>query len=455
MRALELKPTRENLITTLVDNTIKRNEDLKQFILLLNSFDTEMSIALDGDWGSGKTFFVKQAQMILESYNEFCNKEENKDVEIIKKAMKLNDDELELQVPIYYDAWSNDNDNDPILSIVYEIIKKVETNYDFKKEKNWLKIGAQIASFFSGKDIKTLVDLLESEDILAGVKAEKSLYDLVAEFLDSLMIEKGNRLVIFIDELDRCKPSYAVKLLERVKHYFNNDRVTFVFSINSAELQHTVKMYYGQDFDGYRYLDRFFGMRIELPKPDMSSFYSYIDLNDHYWVYDIVCSSVIEYFGFQLREITKFYTTAKAAAYNITHRHNEGFYFDDGRAARFGLMYIVPILIGLKVKSMDDYRGFINGEKAHIFAEIMMYKNKLRLGEDDYLNSDETYASDPQKKTVTIEDKLKEIYSAIFLPNRTSDGFVKIGKYTFSDTQKNELIRISSVLSRHASYDIK
>lgn len=67
MRALELKPTRENLITTLVDNTIKRNEDLKQFILLLNSFDTEMSIALDGDWGSGKTFFVKQAQMILES----------------------------------------------------------------------------------------------------------------------------------------------------------------------------------------------------------------------------------------------------------------------------------------------------------------------------------------------------------------------------------------------------
>ena len=74
MRNLELKPTRENLIRTLVDNTIKRNEDLKQFILLLNSFDTEMSIALDGDWGSGKTFFVKQAQMILEAYNEFCNK---------------------------------------------------------------------------------------------------------------------------------------------------------------------------------------------------------------------------------------------------------------------------------------------------------------------------------------------------------------------------------------------
>ena len=455
MRNLELKPTRENLITTLVDNTIKRNEDLKQFILLLNSFDTEMSIALDGDWGSGKTFFVKQAKMILEAYNEFCNKEETKDGEIIKKAMKLNDDELELQVPIYYDAWSNDNDNDPILSIVYEIIKNVETNYDFKKEKNWLKIGAQIASFFSGKDIKTLVDLLESEDILASVKAEKSLYDLVAEFLDSLMIEKGNRLVIFIDELDRCKPSYAVKLLERVKHYFNNDRVTFVFSINSAELQHTVKMYYGQNFDGYRYLDRFFSMRIELPKPDMSSFYNYIELNDNYWVYDTVCASVIEYFGFQLREVTKFYTTAKAAAYNITHTQNDMFFFDDGRAKRFGLLYIVPILIGLKVKSMDEYLGFINGERAEIFVGILCHKNKLRLGNDDFLNANETFATTADKKTVTVSEKLAEIYHAIFSNKGSVDGYVKVGKYSFSDNMKNELIKTSSALSKYGSYDVK
>ena len=50
-------------------------------------------------------------------------------------------------------------------------------------------------------------------------------------------LKKGNRLIIMVDELDRCKPSYAVKLLERIKHYFTNDRITFVFSVNTYELE--------------------------------------------------------------------------------------------------------------------------------------------------------------------------------------------------------------------------
>ena len=58
-----------------------------------------------------------------------------------------------------------------------------------------------------------------------------------------------------------------MKLLERIKHYFNNDRVTFLFSVNVAELQHTVKTHYGADFNASRYLDRFFDLRVPLSKP--------------------------------------------------------------------------------------------------------------------------------------------------------------------------------------------
>ena len=70
-----------------------------------------------------------------------------------------------------------------------------------------------------------------------ALKSKKELREKVNEFFNSLLPEKGNRLIIMVDELDRCKPSYAVKLLERIKHYFTNDRITFVFSVNTYELE--------------------------------------------------------------------------------------------------------------------------------------------------------------------------------------------------------------------------
>lgn len=75
--------------------------------------------------------------------------------------------------------------------------------------------------------------------------------------MDQIPIERADKVVIFIDELDRCKPTYAVKLLERIKHYFNNDKIIFVFSTNLEELQSSVKCVYGESFNAYRYLDRF------------------------------------------------------------------------------------------------------------------------------------------------------------------------------------------------------
>lgn len=64
-------------------------------------------------------------------------------------------------------------------------------------------------------------------------------------------------MIIFIDELDRCKPSFAVHLLEQIKHYLYDERIIFVLSVNQEELQYTIKHFYGNEFDASRYLDRF------------------------------------------------------------------------------------------------------------------------------------------------------------------------------------------------------
>lgn len=76
MKAYDLKPTYDNLIDTYKKDSIGRNIDLFYFIEILNSIDGGYSIAVDGNWGCGKTFFVKQVKMVMDAYNGFINQNE-------------------------------------------------------------------------------------------------------------------------------------------------------------------------------------------------------------------------------------------------------------------------------------------------------------------------------------------------------------------------------------------
>ena len=79
--------------------------------------------------------------------------------------------------------------------------------------------------------------------------------------------DNGNHkpLVVMIDELDRCRPSYAVELLETAKHLFDVDRIVFVLAVNREQLAHAVCALYGADFNAEGYLRRFFDEDFRLP----------------------------------------------------------------------------------------------------------------------------------------------------------------------------------------------
>src|SRR6185436_1301091 len=79
----------------------------------------------------------------------------------------------------------------------------------------------------------------------------------------------GKRLVFFVDELDRCRPTFAVELLERIKHLFEVQGVVFVLSVHREQLAHSLRAIYGHDFDAEGYLGRFFhlGYRLVDPTP--------------------------------------------------------------------------------------------------------------------------------------------------------------------------------------------
>lgn len=79
-------------------------------------------------------------------------------------------------------------------------------------------------------------------------------------------------MFVFIDELDRCRPTYAIKLLEDVKHLFQIDGIVFVVATDSDQLAHSVKAIYGAEFEARKYLRRFFDRVFVFPEASRHDF---------------------------------------------------------------------------------------------------------------------------------------------------------------------------------------
>lgn len=454
MKTYELEATEDTVIETLTKDPISRNKDLFRFMDILNSIDFGCSLALDGEWGSGKTFFVKQAEKIFEAVNPLNG---NDKLSAIRDIWRIHEDrtgnELESTLAVYYDAWLNDNDVDSVLSIVYEIIKQLGNNYEIKSELNKIEtlgmVGSDIVNHFMGVDVKKYFDESKSVDYLDDIKKDKDILKKVSIFFDDILAERGNRLVVFIDELDRCKPDYAVRLLERIKHYFSNERVTYVFAVNSTQLQYTIKKYYGEGFDAVRYLDRFFDLRISMPKVDSEKYFNLIGFPNTSYIIDDVCRNVIAKYKFSMRETERYIRIVKMAVYNAIHNGKiSGAGFSEEKGYAFIATYIAPILIGTRIADLDRYKLFIGGEDSSLLLNIV--EEKVGRSFEQYmLGRNETFDKDEKEKTlVHIGEKLQKIYDAIFVETYRDGKYEEyIGDMSFSKESKGRLLDIINLFS--------
>lgn len=453
MKFNDLQPTKENLCEAFKNDLIGRNEDIKRFVKLLDSLSNSYSIALDGSWGSGKTFFVKQAKLFIDAHNEHLNLIDEEDKKIFNSDDNSKKVTYHPQVTVYYDAWENDNDSDPVLSLIYSIISSIDTNYKLKESDTLLNKAVAILEAFTGKNVREIASALEGKDLLDEIHKQKNLELNIKAFLNSLLEERGNRLIIFIDELDRCKPSFAVKLLERIKHYFTNDKITFVFSINLAEIQHTVKSYYGNEFDSCRYLDRFFDLRLSIPPIDMELFYTSIKFGkaqnvfSPQRVFEPVCKAVVSYYSLSLRETCRYLATCNMATHEVIFNNKS---LHDYNGLLFCIIYCVPIMIGLKLFKISDYFKFIEGKDDSAFIEITKkfehnHRFVMNLNETKMLNIEKG-----EEIEATLEDKLSQVYQAVFGNDKKAEqDDIKIGDLSFKSSVKEELVKIVSGLSKY------
>lgn len=453
MRFYNLQPTNKNIFETFSKNAIGRNEDVIRFAKILNLIEGGCSVAIESGWGNGKTFFVKQVKMVLDTYNQFINRineEESKVVKSICNNYFDSDEVIKSQVTVYYDAWENDNDNDPLMSMICSIVDETDKKIPLKKETKAVEIAASIIDILIDRDTTKMIQGITGEDLLSNARENRRIKEIIKEFLEKLLEERGDRLVVFIDELDRCSPAFAVRLLERVKHYLSCDRITFVFSVNIGELQHTIKNCYGEGFDACKYLDRFFDLPITLPPVDLNKYYEFIDYPDDLYTYDCVAKAVIEEFNFGLREIEKYVSLIKKSAQSAVHNNiiSRQIYARSGK--EFAITYVLPIMLGLEISDVNTFNQFVKGENINPILDISKYFENTPLF-NVLLSKGESY----DDSNVRIEEKLHEVYDAIFNYNYLSgERCIHVGNCEFDKNLKNVLLKTVSLLSDYADLSL-
>ncbi|MFV8598622.1 KAP family P-loop NTPase fold protein [Ralstonia pseudosolanacearum] len=104
------------------------------------------------------------------------------------------------------------------------------------------------------------------EKKLAAHESDKHSLRAFREALAEYAAAQPEPVVILVDELDRCRPAFAVRLIERIKHFFDVPNLVFVLVMNREQLEKAVKGVYGAETDAATYLSKFLQLSLTLPK---------------------------------------------------------------------------------------------------------------------------------------------------------------------------------------------
>jgi hypothetical protein len=453
MKKIDLSPTNENILEMLEKDSINRNVLIRSFIEMVDYINENTSISIDGEWGTGKTFFVKQVIMLLNYYNKLAkDKDEgcNKKIKEITDSpiCKLSDINIEKNfVPIYYNAWANDSHTDPILSLIFHIVNENGLNGYERISKTNLEIIASIADTlnpWSSGSISNLVKTLEGDDSTAEIANIENTKQLLKILFEKTLVEKGDKLIIFIDELDRCNPIYAVKLLERIKHFFDDDRIIFVFSTNINQLTNTISKYYGNNFNSFRYLNKFFDITFELDNVNCLEYMQFLGLTGSSDSLTKVVIELAHCYNLSMRDCNRFVQLILIVKdFVLMKRHG----FQDSQGYQAMLFGILPVLLVLKIIDIQNFLKIINGTGYSIYNNIAMKSTQLHKILIFYMQKN----AEGKVTSVEFEIQLGAIYNTIF--NNDGTMTYESEDITLDKNSKKNLMEVVSLLKKELKYN--
>lgn len=235
---------------------------------LITAVSDPLVIAIDGQWGSGKTTFLKMWAG-----------------ELRKSGFPV----------IYFDAFENDYAEDAFTALASSVIaladerRKADTpearRFLHKAVstgkillRSGLKVGVKAATMgvLDAADIQKVAGDVAGElatltdkylgELLTKQQQQRDAIEAFRVALSELpalltvptdRVSSAKPLVFIIDELDRCRPLFALEILERAKHFFAVPNVHFVLGTHFQQLMNSVRIAYGPGVDAATYLQKF------------------------------------------------------------------------------------------------------------------------------------------------------------------------------------------------------
>lgn len=394
----------------MLDSVIKNSK------LFRRVSEESLVIAINSNYGSGKSTF-------LDMWSEHLIGE----LDSPRKSLviKLN-------------AWSTDDYENALIPFVHGINKGIDTIdnkeirirledrliEDFRKASlnSILRFGRKMVDYsleknlgFNSEDVKAEIDKFKSDFTNNGLPAFNSILSEYDEYLSSKEQFKNSLkeiaseipIIILIDELDRCRPTYAIETLEVIKHYFDVENVTYVFATDIEQLSHSIGTIYGQNMDSQGYLRKFFDVIVTLPKPSINDYIEmkYSNLSNEIFGnisanYSPIISNVASEFSLSLREIDSLMPSIHLLLINLKEK------------------------IGMISRNLEFYQKFIS-----IFFYFFFLKHKKQNVYDLLLN--ETFGLDdiriPKTQQVGVITMIK------LLSNGKNQSFMSLKEFNSDD----------------------
>jgi hypothetical protein len=215
-------------------------ETLSQIIL--RQMDTPFAITIDGEWGSGKTSLLKKTQDVLQNKLSEQNKKED-------------------YVIIWFDAWDYEK-VDAVSGLLYKIQENLPGNEGHQFKQRAIQFASLLFDIAARRYTNMSKDEIQKhfEDTMEAINT-------IRDDLTNLLREKKVKLIVFVDDLDRCSFETMIGISESIKIFLNASGVIFIIAADNEKLHLAWKNKYPkfEQNEAVEYFDKFFQLKIKLP----------------------------------------------------------------------------------------------------------------------------------------------------------------------------------------------
>ena len=335
------------------NDMLDRQRGVEALCRLIVRIESAAVVAVNGRFGSGKSVFLGMCAAHLRK----------QDVPVAE-----------------FNAWQQSHTGVPLVDLVSALGRDpsgTKRLWQIAVNLAWRSASVASGGLIEREDFQLPEDAGKFEEWQQTEERREQFREALAD-----VVGASGRLVVLVDELDRCPPARALELLDAVRHLFDVPGVVILLGINEQELRQRVQKLYGQDCEAAEYLRRFVDLMIDLPEPgdELAGF-----LNDALaaaGLEDRITAGAKQYSGWMVQLLAERSGMSPRDIQQMAHRvacmlalvPDPGSSRRDPYDGRLAVQHACLSLFALRSSDPDHYRKFVAGESEVFVAAAALVK---------------------------------------------------------------------------------